>query len=222
MNECHTTCGRNQDSCSTNCCRCPGDPCSGKTLKQVIACYKQYYQPWKEPHLETCAELGRKGNLEKAIRVAATAHQCGLENVAGCLPHCKHPHQWRVPSKVLLSFARELLKNTIREQIEKAKNFKDIYDIVQTASDKISGIGRLAIYDTSLRIACALGKKTMSEKYFPAEVCVNTGSGPGRGLANFLKKNAAPNKEALFSVFKQNGLVPAEIENLLCICKAAM
>jgi len=100
MSKCHTTCDRNKDSCSTNCCRCPGDPCSGKTLEEVIACYKQYYQPWKEPHLETCAELGRKGNLKNAIRVAAfkqTALFPPKSKISSVFakPQCRHGKQSR-------------------------------------------------------------------------------------------------------------------------------
>jgi hypothetical protein len=170
--------------------------------------------------MRACALAGCTGDLPKAVRIAATAHLCGLETAVDCrVPCCKNPHQHRRSNQTLKDFSEKILKD--REKLEKAEDFLQIKAIVQKAADSTPDIGRLAVYDTSLRLACALGGETMSKKYFPARVIIETGSGPGIGLDNFIKKTGFSEDELLKS-FKKAGLVPAEVENLLCVCKNAM
>jgi hypothetical protein len=170
--------------------------------------------------MRACALAGRSGDLLKAVRIAATAHLCGLETTVDCqTPYCKNVHQHRRSNLTLRNFSEKILND--RERLEKARDFSDIKAIVQKAADSTPDIGRLAVYDTSLRLACALGRETMSAKYFPARVIIETGSGPGIGLDNFMKKTSF-SRDKLLKFFDEAGLVPAEVENLLCVCKTAM
>jgi hypothetical protein len=171
--------------------------------------------------MRACALAGCAGGLPKAIRIAATAHLCGLETAVDCQePYCKHPHQHRRSNQTLKDFSEKILKD--REQLEKAGDFSEITAVVQKAAGSTPGIGTLAVYDTSLRLACALGGETMSEKYFPQRVAIEAfAAGPKNGLDNFMKKTSF-SRDELLTFFDNAGLVPAEVENLLCVCKNAM
>jgi hypothetical protein len=223
MSGCNTSTRTGKGSGKTS-FTCNRNTCKGKTLKQVVVCYKECHRT-SEGKLEddwthACALAGRSGDIPKAIRIAATGHLCGLETTAVCRrPYCKNVHQQRRVNQTLKDFSEKILKN--REELKKVRNFEGIKAIVQKAADATPGIGRLAVYDTSIRFACALGKETMSAKYFPTRVITETGSGPGAGLDSFIKKTGFP-KDDLLKTFDEAGLVPAEVENMLCICKSAM
>lgn len=87
-----------------------------------------------------------KADLEsyKDLYCAATSYNSS---------NIKHGHQRRINPNILKEFAQKVLEK--ETEPENAKSFDDIYTIIKSC--KIYKIGRLAIYDTAIRIAYLKG-----------------------------------------------------------------
>ena len=94
-----------------------------------------------------------KADLEsyKDLYCAATSYNSS---------NIKHGHQRRINPNILKEFAQKVLEK--ETELENAKSFDDIYTIIKSC--KIYNIGRLAIYDTAIRIAYLKGLKYICNK----------------------------------------------------------
>lgn len=102
-----------------------------------------------------------KADLEsyKDLYCAATSYNSS---------NIKHGHQRRINPNILKEFAQKVLEK--ETELENAKSFDDIYTIIKSC--KIYKIGRLAIYDTAIRIAYLKGLE-------PTEVYLQQGASWG-------------------------------------------
>ena len=102
-----------------------------------------------------------KADLEsyKDLYCAATSYNSS---------NIKHGHQRRINPNILKEFAQKVLEK--ETELENAKSFDDIYTIIKSC--KIYKIGRLAIYDTAIRVAYLKGLE-------PTEVYLQQGASWG-------------------------------------------
>jgi len=96
------------------------------------------------------------------------------------------------------------------QRIRQSKSFDDLFNLVDTGLEPVSGIGELYVYDTSLRIGA-------KQNLLPQMVYLHAGTRIGaRALG--LKIQAVALKPLAFPPeFRQ--LEPHEIEDVLCIFK---
>lgn len=130
----------------------------------------------------------------KTIYSAARAENCyGI----------KHHHQRRINPSTLESFARKIQHK--ENELENTQSFNDIYKII--AGSQITGIGRLTIYDTAVRIAHLKGFK-------PDNVHLQQGASWGARKLDIHKKQE---DKAIFNKLGLENLETHEIECFLCI-----
>jgi hypothetical protein len=152
-------------------------------------------------------------NDYRASAKAETAHFAALgslvaaiEKAALCLlPDGKrHPHQWRIPRRVLEQAERKL--QTRVQALNRAADFEEIHDIVSSEIGSIHGIGPLTVYDVAHRIGGFLGAP-------PKLVYLHAGT--RLGAAVFGLRGTAIRSGELPTPFSR--LTAAEIEDCLCI-----
>jgi hypothetical protein len=120
----------------------------------------------------------------------------------------RYSHQRRLTRAALKEAFHCLVDEA--EEIERARDFDELFKIVRTAVKPIQGIGELYIYDTSFRIGANLN-------LFPTKVYLHAGTRRGvRALgldhrAHTLKVSALPKQ--------LHCLDPHELEDILCIFK---
>lgn len=115
----------------------------------------------------------------------------------------KHDHQRRIGPQVLADFAKG-----VSQQISKLHNvqsFEDIYDIINGC--RINGIGKLAIYDTAVRIGNFRG-------IVPTKVYLQQGAKWG-ATALGVKGDIVP--KDIFDSLGFEKLTAHEIECFLCL-----
>ena len=138
-----------------------------------------------------------ESSLSAAIRRAAL---CQLRNGK------RHPHQRRIPRRVLEQVEMRLLK--IEPRFAKATDFAAIHRSVDQKVGGLKGIGALTVYDISHRIGAYLGKS-------PKHVYLHAGTRIGAQVfgieSDFFEPGILPNS---FS-----RLTPGEVEDCLCIYK---
>ncbi len=141
-----------------------------------------------------------QGSLEGAIREAALS----------LLPSGKrHPHQRRIPLRVLQSAERRL--QGIAGQLKAAQSFVELHRLIERHIRPIRGIGDLAVYDIAHRIGAYLRRE-------PEAVYLHAGTREGaRALS--LGGKTIDVRELPASLRK---LSAAEIEDCLCIYKDAL
>jgi hypothetical protein len=164
-------------------------------IQRIVTLYKKSKEENPDLHIEFCKN---QKTLAKAIIVAAQSINWNNRI---------HNHQKRVGRRTLNEFAEHLC--TFKRQIAKAKNFDDLYGIVEGA--RIEGIGRLVIYDTAHRIG-------FFRNIFPEKIYLH--SGTRKGAKNLLHK--LPRKEYLYPnelpiSLQRPDLQPWELEDILCI-----
>ena len=116
-------------------------------------------------------------------------------------------HQRRIPKAVLRAWADALLER--RDNIEAAKTFGELHDIVSDVGGELHGIGRLTIYDTATRIGAFL-------RLEPDRIYLHAGTLEGARAFGFHQgKWLSPTD--LPKPFRK--LSPGEIEDCLCIYK---
>jgi hypothetical protein len=137
--------------------------------------------------------------LDQAIRDAALARtQDGS----------KHSHQQRIEISSLEAAAASLLQ--VRGRIEQCETFEALYDLICEVTGHVERFGRLARYDTALRIGARLGK-------MPKLVFLQTGALKGfRALKLRTSEKAVAPGVLPESV---QALKPYQIEDFLCIYK---
>lgn len=139
-------------------------------------------------------------SLADAIREAALSR----------LPRGKrHPHQQRIPLRVLQKAERRL--QAIAERLKQARSFAELYGLVEQQIGSIRGIGELAIYDIAHRIGAFL-------KHDPESIYLHAGTRQGARALNLCGKKLEIRQ--LPSEFHQ--LSASEIEDCLCIYESEL
>ena len=139
-------------------------------------------------------------SLEYAIREATLSR----------LPSGKrHPHQRRIPLRVLQSAERQL--QAIAAQLRAARSFAELHRLIERRIKPIHGIGDLATYDIAHRIGAYLRRE-------PEAVYLHAGTREGARALN-LGGRTIQLRELPPGLRK---LSAAEIEDCLCIYKEAL
>jgi hypothetical protein len=139
-------------------------------------------------------------SLEDAVREAALSR----------LPSGKrHPHQRRIPLRVLQSAERRL--QAIAAQLHAAKSFAELHRLIERRIRTIRGIGDLAVYDIAHRVGAYL-------RCEPEAVYLHAGTREGARALNLGGKTIEV--RALPPGLRK--LSAAEIEDCLCIYKDAL
>jgi hypothetical protein len=176
-----------------------------KKLKKAIEEYKKIHRgkdgginpdPW-------CAACMEAKTFCEAAAIAASARLCGLSSPGG--RGLKHPHQRRIPNKLLEEFAQALQKK--HQALSRAADFEELMSIVSAAA--LPGIGALTIYDTALRLGFRL-------KLRPGLVYLHRGTLKGARLLG-IGANGSIAKDKLPKVLKDSDLDPGELEDFLCV-----
>lgn len=168
-----------------------------KNVKQIIADYKAKRKINPDVVIADCVN---EKNLGKVLEMAALARDEKGN---------KHPHQHRLPNKILQAFSNRVIQQTYK--IRRASSFDELYSIIESCS--IKGVGELAIYDTTHRIGARLGIR-------PDKVYMHQGTRVG--AENYLKRKVAEKKleKSFFKDFSK--LSCEEIEDILCIYKGSI
>lgn len=164
-------------------------------LDAIVRTYIRRIRPRAQTEIDWFV---RQPSLRPAIRNAALA-----VNSRGK----RYSHQRRL-TKVALERALDVLSKHARA-IQKAHDFDDLFHLIDTALEPISGLGELYVYDTTLRIGAKLN-------LFPDKVYLHAGTLLGARALGL--RTAAPLKMSeLPKEFR--ALKPHEIEDVLCIFK---
>ena len=99
------------------------------------------------------------------------------------------------------------------EEIKKVKRFDDLFVLIKELCKDIRGIGKLYIYDTSLRIGTRLN-------LFPTKVYLHAGTRVGAQALGFDIKNESIEVSELPKELQK--LKPHEIEDVLCIYRECL
>ena len=187
---------------------------SPRTLEMLISEFKTRHCGREMNDVDVFNMFRKKRkSLNKTIIMAATAI---------CWPdrnnpdhYGKHPHQYRLSATDLKKVANALAKQSRRVRI--CKSFSELHDLIESvarelkADGRIRSFGRLAIYDTSVRIGAFLGR-------LPEEVYLHAGTREG---ARVLLGDRCTRRKALplthFHKLLRTKLKPYEIEDFLCI-----
>lgn len=132
-----------------------------------------------------------------------TIHEAALSR----LPSGKrHPHQRRIPRRVLIEAERALQQEA--DRLSYASSFSELYGYVEATIGNIRGIGALAAYDIAHRIGSYL-------KLEPELIYLHAGTRDGARVLGVHGKTVHRSKLPR----ELRRLDPAEIEDCLCIYK---
>lgn len=137
--------------------------------------------------------------LESAVSLAALAKTPGGKRFS---------HQRRIPQSVLNESRRRLLKSF--RKFKNVRSFEELHDLVRNRLETVKGIGRLTIYDTSVRIAAKLGLE-------PNVIFLHAGTLVGARRLQLDTSRKFITIDQLPRAFRR--LRPREIEDVLCIYK---
>lgn len=165
-------------------------------LKEIITHYKFEKSCNQEAWIQYTLD---QPNLSKAIEVAALC--INKENK-------RHPHQYRIPLKVLRATQDELL--LLSGKIRKVRSFDQLYNLISALD--VYGLGELTRYDIATRIGAFLN-------LFPDRIYLHAGTRVG--ATRLLGKINKPYllKSDLPAPFQIRSISCAEIEDILCIYK---
>jgi hypothetical protein len=165
-----------------------------KTLTKLIRSYQTNNSKHAENGLTFYKSLP---TLEELIYYAAMAID----------PNGKRSsHQRRLKKVTLESVKNNLLEN--QDKLRAAKSFEEIKGLVEKCA--ISGFGRLAKYDTALKIGAWLN-------LYPTTIHLHAGTRDGARALGLDVSNGFLTKEELPKPLQDLG--PLHIENFLCIYK---
>jgi hypothetical protein len=165
-------------------------------FRLIALAYIRDFRPQAQAELEW---FRQQPTLESAIEHAALAINSNGK---------KYSHQWKL-KKPSLEAARQILMMNSKA-ISQAKDFDDLFALVEGLCDRISGIGELYIYDTGLRIGAKL-------HLMPKKVYLHRGTRDGaRALGFDTKIRALEISQIPLEICR---LEPHEIEDVLCIFK---
>jgi len=166
-------------------------------LKAIVRIYARDIRPQAQAELDW---FRRQSTMESAIEQAALA-----TNSKGK----RYSHQRRLKKTALEEARRVLLMNS--KTIAQSKSFDDLFSLVETMVEPITGIGELYIYDISLRIGAKL-------HLLPTKVYLHAGTLKGARALGFEGRVRTLKMSEMPSELRQ--LEPHEIEDVLCIFKA--
>ena len=109
----------------------------------IVHDYSSHYRPEKEHELEYFkTQASFRAALDKAgLAIGANGK--------------RHPHQRRIPGKVLSMLRHSLVRNS--DRIRPQRTFEGLHALLARQCGRIHGIGPLTVYDTALRLGAALG-----------------------------------------------------------------
>ena len=189
-------------TCSSKIASCGSatvSPCGGvvasppQSLPDVVSDYWRDHRPRAEREFAYWANRAGGGQVlrEAALSIASNGK--------------RHPHQRRIPARVLQRAADTLA----RHGIPACQSFDDLHRAVDDRIGDIHGIGELAVYDIACRIGASFGLT-------PERVYLHAGTREGARALQLegpsVRKSDLPEEFASLS--------PAEIEDCLCIYKA--
>ena len=166
----------------------------------IDACVADYVRRFQGRVSNEMAFYKKQPTLSQAIRVAAS---CSGQDGK------RHPHQRRIPKVALSETERQLLTNT--EALGAAEDFDALHRVVNSVIGSIRGVGELTVYDVTHRIGAFLDLN-------PENVYLHAGTREGAAALGFYGK--VIEKDRLPATFAP--LTAAEIEDCLCIYKAAL
>ena len=140
-----------------------------------------------------------RASMAEAIRVGANARTVDDK---------RHDHQRRIPGESLAELARRLLAS--ESEVKASTTFAQLHDLVKHLAEGVYRIGKLTIYDTSVRIGAKLGLA-------PQAVYLHAGTRKGAAALGMDTNQESIDPGLLPSEFKK--LEPYEIEDVLCIYK---
>lgn len=125
------------------------------------------------------------------------------------------PHYKKLDGQALTEAERKLFN--VESKLKQANDFLQVYSIVRKVTEDIKGLNRMFWYDTSLRIAAAIG-----EHCLPTQVFYQHGAEVGALKLGILRK---PDEEKPWLPYERflrvsqsfNRIKPYEIEDFLCI-----
>ncbi len=120
----------------------------------------------------------------------------------------KHPHQYRLQPQVLAHFGDEIAALV---QKRKYTEFHQLLTDVATVARSIRGIGRVAVYDTSLRLGFKLGLR-------PDRVYLHAGTRQGAQFYGIQHANPDFILQSELPV-AFDGMPPHDVEDFLCLYK---
>lgn len=166
------------------------------SLTDIVNDYIQSCRAWAKEELRFYSS---QPSLHKAIEVSALARTA--EGI-------RHGHQRRIPKNALEKWASILRKNA--GKIGACRTFEQLIALLESLSIPISGIGPLAVYDTSQRISVFLGVR-------PKLVYLHAGTREGAKALGL--DSAGPCIRADELPVALHSLEPYEVEDCLCIYK---
>lgn len=131
----------------------------------------------------------------------------------------RHPHQCRLPQRVLLQAQKVLLASYLH--IEKCRSFEELHETTRDAfgklnnnRDNLSGAGPLYVYDVAHRIGHSMGIS-------PEFVYLHAGTRDGARNLEIWGDFKIKGGKMLLSDFpcEMHCLTPAQVEDFLCIYK---
>jgi hypothetical protein len=165
-------------------------------LNRAVTNYIARHRPSLDDEIQF---FQRRSSLTEAIDDAARARGPRWN---------KHPHQRRIQPKKLRALSLRL--KTSKDKLRRARDFRQIHEIVKEASQGIWIAAELTVYDTACRIAAYRGLR-------PQAVYLHRGTRAGAQLFGFDGRRETMEKREFPSSMQQ--LSPAEIEDCLCIFK---
>ncbi|MFQ5924161.1 MAG: hypothetical protein ACE5M4_15085 [Anaerolineales bacterium] len=165
-------------------------------LKAIVRAYIRQIRPRAEAELEW---FRSQPSIKAAIEHAALAI-----NSRGK----RYSHQCRLRKKALEEVRTILL--TRQSRLAKAQDFEELFDLVRSAIQDVTGIGDLYVYDTSLRLGARLNLE-------PTKVYLHSGTRIGARALGLDGKAESLRITELPKAFRE--LRPHEIEDVLCIFK---
>jgi hypothetical protein len=165
-------------------------------LSTIVRLYVHHFRPAAEREL---VYYQRQRTDRDAVSRAA---RCVLPSGK------RHPHQYRIPGRVLADAELRLLANI--DAIRVCTSFDELHDLIEQLAGSISGIGELATYDIALRIGARIGVA-------PTRVYLHSGTREGARSLGLGERRRTLEVSELPSAFRR--LAPREIEDVLCIFK---
>jgi hypothetical protein len=166
-------------------------------LEALVRHYITHYRPHKQTELNW---FRRQPSFEATISMAAKA-----ENERGL----RYSHQYRITRKAIQEANRLLLEK--HDVLQKCKSFHELWQRIRIVLDKVTGLGELYIYDTSLRIGAYLN-------HLPDRVYLHAGTRTGARAFGIISRHEEwIEVHELPSILRE--LPPHEVEDILCIYK---
>jgi hypothetical protein len=164
------------------------------TYADVVAAYIRDHRPGATHLLRFFRDLP---TLEQAIEYAA---RCKLPS------GLRHPHQYRIPKKVLAEAERRLL--ACAAELRKCRTFAELHELVRDRIGGIKGIGALTVYDGAHHLGAHLGLE-------PEAVYLHAGTAWGASALGLDHTAESLHLAELPAAFRR--LRPHEVEDCLCL-----